>query len=393
MAFAGQQHLFEILLGEDEPAYLRHHRVFDQALFPATAYLEMALAAGQQCFQSPHPVIEDLVIGCGMILPVAEWKTVQTILTPSESQSCQFQIFSQLDSPDETEWVLHASGILRTAPPEPQPDIDLEQYRADCPHSITMEQHYQSCRAIGIDYGPSFRGVQQIWAGENRAIARLHLPQELLAHTPDYQIHPALLDAALQIVKSILPDTNDQLTYVPVGIDQFQLYERSGLSLWACASVISLPGSEESTLTTQVTLANDEGQIIATVSGLHFKSVTPQLLLSESSDNITDWLYEVEWRPKARFGQLLPPEFSTPAAIKAQVSPDLSLVLSQVDLEDAQNIQVHLEQLSIDYVVQALQKMGWSYRPGATFTSDAVAATDWALCRVSTACSSGYCTC
>ena len=373
LPLAGQQYFFESLLSEDEPAYLQHHRVFDQALFPATAYLEMALAAGEQYWQRAHPVIEDLVIGHGMILPAGQLKMVQTIMTPSEPQSCQFQIFSQLA--DATEWVLHASGRIRTVPTEiSQPKLDLLQYQADCRQPIEVEEHYQSCREIGIDYGLSFQGIQQVWAGEEQAIAKISLPQELLTQATDYQIHPALLDAALQTVKQMLPDTHEQLTYVPVGIDQFRIYERPGLSLWVCASITSPPSGNNQGLTTQVTLVNDGGKVIATVSGLHFRPITPQLLLGEASDDITDWLYEVEWRPKARFGRLLPPKLLAPAAIKEQVSTDLPLLLSQIDLDDAQNIQPHLEKLGIDYVVQALREIGWFYQPGSAFTLDAVAA-------------------
>lgn len=373
LRLASQQQFFEALLGEEQPAYLKHHRVFDHVLFPATAYLEMALVAGQQYLNTSHPVIEDLVIGRGMTFSAEELKTVQTILTPSQTQSCQFQILSPSDQRDETEWVLHASGTLRAVRTNRhQPDFDLEQYRADCSQPIAREKHYHSCQAIGIDYGPSFQGVQQIWEGENRVIAKLSLPQELLAQSAHYQIHPALLDAALQIVKSVLPDIGESFTYVPVGVDQFQFYERPGSSLWACASVTSFPSSAEQ-ITTQITLANEQGQMIATLLGVQFKSVTSQLLFSQSSDTIADWLYDVEWRPQARFGQLLPPEFLSPATIKAKVSADLPFILSQVDLDGAENIPVHLEQLSIDYVGRALRELGWSCSPGTVFTPDALA--------------------
>ncbi|NEP49754.1 MAG: SDR family NAD(P)-dependent oxidoreductase, partial [Moorea sp. SIO3C2] len=375
--FAGQQHLFEALLGEDEPFYLQHHRVFNHALFPTTAYLEMALVAGQQYLKTPYPVVEDIVIGRGMVLSAEELKTVQTILTPSDQQSCQFQIFSQQqqDDKNDPEWVLHASGLIRTGHEESsQPHIDLEQYWDKCHQSIEVEQHYQRYRTLGIDYGSTFQGIQQVWRGENQAIAKLELPQALLSQIPDYQIHPALLDAALQVIIHALPEISDQQTYLPVGVDQFKVNERPGSSLWACASVMKTQGDDNNGLATQVMLVGNEGNIIATIEGLRVKSASPQVLLGNVPDAITKWLYEVEWRPKARFGQLLPPDLLSPQAIERHVNPDLDTLFSQVDLENIQTFQVHLEQLSVNYVVRALQAMGWSYQPETSFVLDDVAA-------------------
>ena len=372
---AGQQKLFEVVLDADEPFYLKHHRVFDQALFPTTAYLEMALAAGQHHLKTPDLVIEDFVISRGMILPDGELKTVQTILTPSDSQSCQFQIFSQQQQEEQTEpeWFLHASGLIRTDFAEsPQPFFDLEQYQAECRQSLEVEQHYHRYQTIGINYGLSFRGVQQIWVGENRAIAKLELPQELLSQSTSYTIHPALLDAALQVIAHALPATRDQQTYLPVGVDQYKVYDRPGPSLWACTSVTD-QGDNSAEIDTQVTLVSEAGKVLATVEGLRVKPATPQALMGDAPDDITQWFYEVEWRPQARFGQLLPPDFLSPQAIERQIRPDLTALLSQIDVEATQTLQVHLEQLSVDYVVQALQEIGWSYPPGTSLATDVVA--------------------
>ncbi|WP_424097235.1 type I polyketide synthase [Moorena producens] len=112
-----QQLQFESLLAEDEPAYLKQHRVFGLALLPTTAYLEIALAAGANRFKTDNLVVEDLAIQTGLILPEGETKTVQTILTPSENQTYQWQVFTQQQQPnqDQPQWILHANGKIRAA--------------------------------------------------------------------------------------------------------------------------------------------------------------------------------------------------------------------------------------------------------------------------------------
>jgi acyl transferase domain-containing protein len=377
LAGLDNQYHFESFLAEDEPAYLSDHRVFDKALFPTTAYLEIALAAGLNRFKTPGLVVENLVIGQGLILPEGVIKTVQTILTPSDNQSYQFQIFTQQEQEkqDEPLWVLHASGKIQPSEIDTAVEtFDIEKYLTQCTQPIEVKQHYQQCQQIGIDYGTSFQGIQKLWRGSNQAIAQIKLPQELVAEITDYQLHPALLDAALQVIFHVLPDEITQ-TYLPIGITQLKVYGRPGLSLWAHASVTQPKVETEESLTTQVTLISGEGEIIATVEGLRLKKATPLTLLgTETDEAITNWLYEVEWRTKSRLGRLLPPDYLlTPVEVQQQLSSTLTELVTQVDDDSSKEILTQLEQLSVDYVVQALQEMGWQYQPGECFSLDASA--------------------
>ncbi|MBO3463553.1 type I polyketide synthase [Aetokthonos hydrillicola] len=368
------QERFESFLAEDEPVYLSHHRVFDKALFPTTAYLEIALAAGLNQFKTSSLLVENLVIGQGLILPAGVLKTVQTILTPLDNKTYQFQIFTQHEQENQEEllWVLHASGKIQ--PLEIDTAIktfDLEKYLSQCTQRIEVKQHYQECQQIGIDYGTSFQGMQKLWRGSNQAIAQIKLPQELVAEITDYQFHPALLDAALQVIFHALPDEITQ-TYLPIGINQLKVYDRPGLSLWSYASVTQPLVESEGSLTTQVTLVNGEGEIIATVEGLRLKKATPLTLLgTENDEAVTNWFYEVEWRTKGQLGRLLPPDYLLePVEVEQQLSSTVTELATQVDDHSSKEILTQLEQLSVEYVVEALQEMGWSYQPGEYFSLD-----------------------
>ncbi len=368
------QYRFESFLSEQEPAYLSHHRIFEKALFPTTAYLEIALAAGLNRFKTPKLVVENLVIGQGLILPAGVIKTVQTILTPSDNQTYQFQIFTQQEqeNQDEPLWVLHASGKIQPSEIDTGVEtFDVEKYLTQCTQPIEIKQHYQQCQQIGIDYGTSFQGIQKLWRGSNQAIAQIKLPQELVAEITDYQFHPALLDAALQVIFHALPDEITQ-TYLPIGITQLKVSGRPGLSLWAYASVTQPLVESEESLTAQVTLVTGEGEIIATLEGLRLKKATPLTLLgTEPEESITNWLYEVEWRTKGRLGRLLPLDYLlTPVEVQQELSSTLTELVTQVDDDSSKEILTQLEQLSVDYIVQALQEMGWPYQPGENFSID-----------------------
>jgi malonyl CoA-acyl carrier protein transacylase len=374
---AGEQETFESFLGEESPAYLSKHRVFDEALFPTTAYLEMAAAAGKYRWRTGSVVVENLSIRQGLILPPGELINVQTVLTPSDNKTYQLQIFSQQEqqNQEEEKWVLHVTGKIRPEETsETQTKIDLKKYQSECSQPIDIKQHYQQCSQIGINYGSSFQGLEKLWSGSNQALAQIKLPEELIAETRGYQFHPALLDAALQVTFHALPETNSDKTYLPVGVEEFKIYGRPGLSFWAHTSVTQPTVENPENLNIQVTLVSPEGEIIATIKGLQFKLATKKTLLTTETESITDWLYEVEWRTKGLLGRLPAPDFLLkPIEIEQKLAPSLTELVTQIDGNSTSEIARSLDELSVDYIVQGLLSMGWPYKLGETFNSDAAA--------------------
>ena len=373
---ASQQQIFASQIGENLPNYLSHHRVFNQAIFPTTAYLEIAIAAGNHQFKTLQIVIEDLTISKGWMLPAGALTNAQTILTPLEDQSYQFQIFSQQEqhNQEEQKWGLHATGNIRTAQTDTTPSkVDIEKYKAECSQAIEVKQHYQQYRKLGVDYGSSFQGIYELWSGENQALAQIKLPEELIAQTINYQFHPALLETALQIIPHAMPEVDSDKTYLTVGIEQFKVYGSPGLSLYAHASVLTSIVESQNSLTAQVTLVSPEGEIIATVKGLQVKQATQQTLLGTEVGSITNWLYEVEWRTKGLLGRLRPSNFLlAPVEVSQQLTPNFIELVTQIDNARISKLERSLEELSVDYIVQALVSMGWSYQPTESFDLEAV---------------------
>ncbi|NEP57199.1 MAG: SDR family NAD(P)-dependent oxidoreductase [Symploca sp. SIO2G7] len=367
---ASEQQIFESFIGEESPTYLGHHRVFKRALLPTTAYLEMAIAAGSYRWRTCQLVVENLIIQRGCMLPAGELISVQTLVTPSNNKSQQFQIFSQPEQNNQGEekWALHATGKIRTETETTKTKIDLEKWQRECSQAREVKQHYQKLEQIGIEYGSSFQGIEKLWSGSNQALAKIKLPEELIGETIDYQFHPALLDAALQVIAQALPEADSEKTYLPVGVEEFKIYSSPGLSLWAYASVKMPIVENQEKLTTQVTIASPEGEIIATVEGLQVKLATQQALLGKESESITNWFYEIEWRTKGRLGRLLPPDFLVnPTEIVQKVKATVEELVTQVEQENTPEIGISLEELSIDYILQALLEMGWSYQPQESF--------------------------
>jgi acyl transferase domain-containing protein len=329
-----KQHRFESQISASEPAYLSHHRIFEQAILPATAYLEIALAAGLNRWKSPKLLVEDVVLQRGLILPEDELKTVQTILTPLENEAYQFQIFSQeqKDNQDEPTWILHGSGKISSAKTDTIPlSIDLEKYLTECEQSIEITAYYQKYKQRGMDYGASFQGIQQLWKGSKQAVGKIKLSPELVEQATDYQLHPALLDAAFQVIGAAMEEIDSDQIYLPVGMKKMRVYCNPKKEVWA---IISIKGQA---LESDITLVDEQGILVAQIEGLKLMVTKAQAFLhslleifgSSESLNRADFLEELQQVPISdRQSMLL-------SYLRKQVANVLGLRDSQIDVEQS----------------------------------------------------------
>jgi acyl transferase domain-containing protein/acyl carrier protein len=336
---------FEHQLSQADPFFLTQHRVLNTAIFPASGYIEMALAAARQILQSDHTTIHHFTIQQPIIF--SETKTiVQLVLTAQSEGLYRFEVLSQ--NPGELNWQLHATGEISKAASGAENLVDQKQ---DCPESVNLSAYYQTLQTHGIDYGDLFRAIRQLWRGENQAVGEIQLADELA--TAPYQCHPILLDAAFQVIGAALP-ADFQTTYLPIGCDRLTLYKRPERHCWSNVRVRLV--SEQ--LTADLRLTNAKGEVIACIEGLHLRKAqktTPRL-----SESLQDWLYQTNWQPQA-FPHLL-----TPSAICEHLLPPLKEWLLQPEFVTYPHLLSELNHLGLAYILRALQQLGWTATIGQT---------------------------
>ena len=107
-------HIFQTEIGVRLQPWLADHRIFDLTLFPATGFLELAMAAAREVLED-DAALSDLVIREALRLPDDEAVTVQVIATPSGDDRLHVQVFSRSGNAASEaatpSWRLHASAI------------------------------------------------------------------------------------------------------------------------------------------------------------------------------------------------------------------------------------------------------------------------------------------
>ncbi len=310
LRFAGKEILFDTELRPDSPGWLSDHRIFGQTVAPAAAFLEMAAAAGRAHFNSDEVVVENVFIQQALAWQENSPRPVQVILAAESDAVCSFQIFSlttpsQDGSPEV--WTLHAQGKVSSAegrqPCEPG---DLGALRRRCEESIDIDAFYRHCRQRGLDYGPQFQTVRELRRGDGEALGRVRLEPALAAAAGDYVIHPALLDGCLQTLGATL-DADQHETFLPVAVRRLCIHAPGREAVWSHVQLRSRRdsrshGGQRATLTADIRLLADDGQVVGEIEGLRLVKVDRATLLRALQQDITDWLYRVDWQATPRIG-------------------------------------------------------------------------------------------
>ncbi|MFE0603975.1 type I polyketide synthase [Streptomyces sp. NPDC058871] len=181
--------------------WLADHGVYEGVLFPATAFLELAVRAGDQvgCDQ-----VEELTLEAPLVLPAGGAVALQlTVGSPDASGTRPLSVHARAadDGPDAP-WTRHASGLLTPAGepvPATAPDDPAAPEAWPPPGAVPLDTEglYDRFAGGGFAYGPSFQGLRAAWRLGDEVYAVATLPDGQQPDAAAFGLHPALLDAAL----------------------------------------------------------------------------------------------------------------------------------------------------------------------------------------------------
>ncbi|NTX60835.1 type I polyketide synthase [Myxococcus sp. CA051A] len=310
VALAGEDgaHLWQTGLLADSPAYLGDHVVHGEVVLPGTGYLEMALAGAAEALGPTRHALEDVSFQEMMVLSRDEPLAVQMRFTPDEGGAKRFQIFSRSTEAGGG-WTLHAEGRLREA--EAAEAFPLDEARARCTERMDGETHYQLMKERGVDFGPSFQLLKELWKGPGEAVGRLELSSSVASEMAAHQLHPALLDACLQVINGAGLGDRPGETFVPMAVESLRAHGRPGGELWGHARIRPGTRSGAGSLEADVTLLDGEGRVLMEARGLLCRRL--EAMRRRSSDEVDSWMYQVDWQEMPR-EQVTPAPDSTPGA-------------------------------------------------------------------------------
>jgi acyl transferase domain-containing protein len=305
VALAGRpgEHVWFGEISLERCPWVDDYRLQEVAVVPATAYVEMAIAALVETGAELPVVLSRIEIEKMLTLQPGVEFEVQTRLEPQGAGTMSFEIHSRRKKTND-DWTLHVSGVLRAggiAPPTAILDASRrEEFEKRATRYLDGAEFYELHLNRGNQWGPRFQGVSRVWQGRGEALSEITVTPGIQAEVSRYIFHPAFSDSSGHILTATVPleKSDDDLggAFVGAGIEEVRVYRRpEGRQFYAYAKLRRNEGGAKNTLVGDVQVYDLSGNLLTETIGarLWYLDSGPKPL--DPVQSIEDWLYEPKW--------------------------------------------------------------------------------------------------
>ncbi|WP_435603647.1 type I polyketide synthase [Streptomyces sp. bgisy130] len=280
--------LFTGRLSLSTHAWLADHVVAGRAVLPGTAFVELAVRAGDEV---GCEVLEELTLAAPLVLPDRGGIRLQLAVGgPDDAGRRELSVRSRPeDAPDEEPWTTHATGTL--APGAGSAGPRAESWPPEGAEPVDCDGLYERFEGTGLSYGPVFRGLRAVWRRGSELFAEVALPEAAEDEGAAFGLHPALLDAALHplALGGFVEDGNGDRPWLP--------FAWSGVRLHAAgAGTVRVRLSPTGANALSVTVADATGAPVASVASLMLRQLTSGTL-DGTGPTFHEALFRVDWTP------------------------------------------------------------------------------------------------
>ncbi|MFF8659813.1 SDR family NAD(P)-dependent oxidoreductase, partial [Streptomyces huasconensis] len=279
--------------------WLADHAVVGSVLLPGTAFVELALRAGQHvgCGR-----IRDLTLESPLVLAPEGAVQIQVGVGPADDEGHRPVVVHSRPEPADDgtsgadpEWTRHAQGVV--APPAPDPDaadfgaVTDEAWPPRGAAPIDAEGFYPALAEQGYAYGPAFQGLRKAWRRGGDFFAEVELPESTADDATGFGVHPALLDAALHGIGlgGVVDDTGNTAR-LP--------FAWSGVHLWASgARCVRVWLATAGTAAVRVRIADATGAPVLGIDELVLRPVS-EAPLGPARAVVAEALFTEAWEPR-----------------------------------------------------------------------------------------------
>ncbi|WP_367124291.1 type I polyketide synthase [Streptomyces phytohabitans] len=283
----GDQVLLTGRLSTAAQPWLADHAVSGTVLLPGTAFVELAVRAGDEV---GCPLLDDLTLEAPLVLgtgPGATAVQLQLVVgAPDQAGRRPLDVYARPEGDDpDAPWTRHASGAL--APGTAAPGADLTAWPPPGARPVPLDDFYPRLAGAGYQYGDAFQGLRAAWRQGDEVYAEVELPEAQHAATAGFGLHPALLDAALHGQLAGTGEGEGGGVGLPFAWRGVALHAVGATAL----RVRIAPGGDGAVT---LDLADSGGNPVATVESLVSRAVSAEALRA-AEPKAEDSLHRVAW--------------------------------------------------------------------------------------------------
>ena len=289
--------VYEAIADFSAQEWLNDHRIGNEPLYPAMAYVVAAQMAARTELAEASVELCGLAIRAPLFLQDGGDRLQCTIKAQNDEWSFAFHSTPLATQNAPLAWTQHVQGKLRRTErgAGPQGAFDLASIRERCPESVEIESFYQELAAAGLIYGPSFRLITEMRRGgltDREVLVAIALETDDPARAPGAS-DVRLLDSLVQGVFALLPKPERGRVFLPFSIERVRL-EADFQSARLAHGVLKAGGPSAEIQIADVTLLAVDGRVVGRVDGISARAVNPAALQAARLDP-SRISYHLEW--------------------------------------------------------------------------------------------------
>jgi polyketide synthase PksN len=282
--------------------FIYDHHVANIPTLPGVAYLELARKAGESAAGMKVQKIKNVIWVSPIAVQNSTSKEVFVELKPSEA-TVRFEVFSNDEKGNK---VLHSQGTLlyaaRQGTAEEPEYIDLEAIRARCRKVIEGNDAYPLFKSFGLNLGPSFQVLQEVYKGKDEILGALKLPGFRESDLECMVLQPSLVDGSLQAgMAAQLGDKAEEM-FVPYSIGEVEILHplQSKCFSYVTEAKEVQKGKKENSrvLKTNVLIVDETGKVLVKIresTGVPLREVHEKSQPGADVVGFSKLYYSYEW--------------------------------------------------------------------------------------------------
>ena len=302
LATAPGTHVWETRISLASHPWVRDHCVQGAPIVPATAYIEMALAAGAEVLETERVRLRKLENLKPLILRKGESRVLQaTLVVDQKRDSASFSVSSRGVGGD---WTKHVTAEVEAIAASDVDQVEpLEVVRGRCTGELSGERFYETHIMKGNQWGPFFQGMKQVWFGEGEAVARIEVSPTLQEESLRYGFHPAVSDSCGHCLVAAAARERGDVTegaFVGGGVAEIRFHRKpSGNTLWAHARLAPSASADgqERLVVGDVRVHDNHGLVSETLGARLW--YLDRSIEGDHPVAPRDWFYQPDWQPEA----------------------------------------------------------------------------------------------
>lgn len=291
--------------------FLADHVIQGQRVLPGVAYLEMAQMAvsmaGDIDLEQNAIYMKNMVWARPITIrdqPVQ----VHIGLYPENDAEIAYEIYSDesLNAQSSEELIVHSQGSASVVRRTDAPCVNLADVLDHCKlYTISARECYEAYKGMGIDYGPGHQAVESIRVGQGQALAKLNLPAGIADTKNAYQLHPSLMDAALQATLGLRINPGEPHAVIPTALpfamQEMEIHGECPTSVWAWVRYSEGSQYSDTLQKMDIDVFDDLGKIYVRMKGFAMRRLEGEGFSTAYETNETNetLLFEPCWGEQA----------------------------------------------------------------------------------------------